>query len=30
VPKSIERKRLAHKKHRSTIKRLRGAVDDED
>ncbi len=30
VPKSIERKRLAHKKHRSAIKRLRGAVDDED
>jgi ribosome-associated protein len=30
VPKSIERKRLAHKKHRSAIKRLRGTVDDED
>ncbi len=30
VPKSIERKRLAHKKRRSAIKRLRGAVDDED
>jgi ribosome-associated protein len=30
VPKSIERKRLAHKKHRSAIKRLRGVVDDED
>jgi ribosome-associated protein len=30
VPKSIERKRLAHKKHRSAIKRLRSSVDDED
>jgi ribosome-associated protein len=30
VPKSIERKRLAHKKHRSAIKRSRGAVEEDD
>lgn len=30
IPKSIDRKRIEHKKRRSSIKRLRGTVEDED
>jgi ribosome-associated protein len=30
IPKSIDRKRIEHKKRRSNIKRLRGTVEEED
>lgn len=30
IPKSIDRKRIEHKKRRSQIKRLRGTVEEED
>jgi ribosome-associated protein len=30
IPKSIDRKRIEHKKRRSNIKRLRGTVEPED